>query len=104
MALSATLCFKKRAGGAIRRYLLRELRLKAGALFLLGQTKFLSRGFYGRAESPPVFEHGVWKEGRHPSQRRTLALDVKSLRDMTNFFAQLFFSAPRSFASALQIS
>ena len=85
VALSATLCFKKSVAGAIGDIYSRSCGGKR-AVFLLRRIKFLSRAFYGRAESPPVFEHGVWKEGRHPFNRRTLALDLKFLRQVTDFF------------------
>src|SRR5271157_2875330 len=62
------------------------------------------RGFYRRADSPPVFERCVRKEGCHPTNGRTPALGLKSLHNMTNFFAQLLFPASRSFASVPQIS
>jgi len=79
------------AGGATAR---RDLH------FLLCRTKFLSRGFYRRADSPPVFERCVRKEGCYPINGRTPALGLKSLHNMTNFFAQLLFRASRGFASA----
>jgi hypothetical protein len=73
-------------------------------VFLLWRTKFVARGFYGRAEGSPVFKHGVWKEGRYALNRRTLALNLKPLHHMTNFFMQLLFSSSRPFAALPQVS
>src|SRR5271165_7239879 len=80
------------------------VKVEGGLSFLLGLTKFLSRGFYRRADSPPVFERCVRKVGCYPINGRTPALGLKSLHNMTNFFAQLLFPASRGFASAPQIS
>jgi hypothetical protein len=65
---------------------------------LVHLTKFLSRGFYRRTDSPPVFERCVRKEGCCARKGRTLALRLKVPHNAPNVLRQLLFSAPRSFA------
>src|SRR5664280_1845487 len=95
---------QKERDGAVVRCLLQEVRRPGGVCTSTGPDQVLVPGFYPRADSSPVFERCVRKEGCHPINGRTPALGLKSLHNMTNFFAQLLFPASRGFVSAPQIS